>query len=274
MAASYNVCCFHYTDLFSKEIGEIVHSLKKRFLKYLLQLLKSAFIEGMMTWDAFRAFLIQTYAFFGLIGSLLIMFSMLVSALFYRGKKGENYSVFNHYISELGEVGVSRLSLLFNLGLIIGGLTLIPFLVGMGLALGNLWGKIAMIVGIWTALSCTAVGIFPMNNMKSHYWVALSYFRSGLVTVLLFSIAVFAQSAEFEIIPKISNLAGLFSVGCFAAFLLTTDTNKKKDESKEEALDPESLPERPRFWKTTILEWAVFFSTIVWFLVLALFALK
>ena len=227
-----------------------------------------------MTWDALRAFLIHNYAFFGLTGSLLIIFSMLVTGLAYRGKQGEHYSVFNHFISELGEVGVSRLSLLFNLGLIVGGLVLIPFLVGMGLALGNLWGKLALVVGIWTALSCAAVGIFPMNHIKSHYWVALSYFRSGLVTVLLFSIAVFAQSAEFEIIPKISNLAGLLSVLCYAAFLFTTDTGKKKDEPKEEVLDPDSLPERPRFWRTTILEWAVFFSTILWFLMLALFALK
>lgn len=227
-----------------------------------------------MTWDALRAFLIHNYAFFGLAGSLLIIFSMLVTGLTYRGKQGEHYSVFNHYISELGEVGVSRLSLLFNLGLIVGGLVLIPFLVGMGLALGNLWGKLALVVGIWTALSCAAVGVFPMNHIKSHYWVALSYFRSGLVTVLLFSIAVFAQSAEFEIIPRLSNLAGLLSVLCYAAFLLTADTGKKKGEPKEEVLDPDSVPERPRLWRTTILEWAVFFSTILWFLMLALFALK
>jgi hypothetical membrane protein len=199
---------------------------------------------------------------------------MLVTGLVYRGKQGERYSVFNHFISELGEPGVSRLAPLFNFGLIAGGLVLIPFIVGMGLALGSLWGKIALIVGVWTALSCAAVGVFPMNHEKSHIWVAMSYFRSGLVMVLLFSLAVFAQTEEFEIIPKLSNLAGLLSVGCYAAFLFITDTGKKKDETKEEPLDPESHPERPRFWRTTILEWAVFFSTILWFLIVALFALR
>ena len=227
-----------------------------------------------MAWDALRAFLIHYYAYFGLAGSLFIIISMLIAGLVYRGKQDEEYSILNHFISELGEVGVSRLAALFNWGLIVGGLVLIPFLVGMGLALGSLWGKIALIVGIWTALSCAAVGIFPMNHMKSHSWVAMSYFRSGLVTVLLFSIAVFTQSPEFEIIPKLSNLAGLLSVMCYAVFLFISDTSKKKDEPEREVLDPETYPERQRFSRITILEWAVFFSTVLWFLILALFALK
>jgi hypothetical membrane protein len=228
-----------------------------------------------MSGDAFRAFLIHYYAWFGLAGSLLILICMLVSGLAYRGKAGEHYSPLNHYISELGEVGVSHLARIFNAGLIIGGLVLIPFLAGMGLALGSLWGKIALAVGCFTAISCVGVGLFPMNHMESHAKVAMAYFRSGLVTVLLFSIAVFLQPGEFEIIPKASNAAGLFSVGCYAAFLLITDTKKKNEKKGEEAaLDPEAVPVRPRVSKVTLLEWAVFFSTIVWFFVLALFSLK
>ena len=232
------------------------------------------FAEGLMTWDTLRAFLIHYYAFFGLCGSLFIMFTMLVTGLVYRGKQGEKYSVFNHYISELGEVGVSQWALLFNLGLIVGGLVLIPFLVGMGMALANIWGILALIAGIWTSLSCMAVGFFPMNKIAAHYWVATSYFRSGLVTVFLFSVAIFAQSAEFEIIPKISNLAGLLSVVCYAGFLLMAGNNKQEKEITDKVFDQATQIERPGFRRTTILEWAVFFSTILWFLILAAFALK
>jgi hypothetical protein len=228
-----------------------------------------------MSGDAFRAFLIHYYAWFGLAGSLLILIGMLVSGLAYRGKAGERYSPLNHYISELGEVGVSRLAWTFNAGLIAGGVVLIPFLAGMGLALGSLWGKIALAVGCFTALSCIGVGLFPMNHMESHTKVAMAYFRSGLVTVLLFSIAVFLQPGEFEIIPKASNAAGLLSVGCYAVFLLIVDTKKAKEhEGEQDSLDPETEPVRPRISRTTLWEWAVFFSTIVWFFVLALFSLK
>lgn len=227
-----------------------------------------------MTGDAFRAFLIHYYAWFGLAGSLLILLAMLAAGLLYRGKAGERYSPLNHYISELGEVGVSRLAWAFNLALILGGLVFIPFLAGMGLALGSLWGKIALAVGTVTALACMGVGFVPMNHMKGHGWVAMTYFRSGLVTVLLFSLAVFLQSGEFEIIPKESNVAGLISVGCYAAFLLIVDNGKKNDRTETEMLDPETQPQRPKVSKTTIMEWAVFFSTILWFFVLSLFSLR
>lgn len=227
-----------------------------------------------MTGDAFRAFLIHYYAWFGLAGSLLILLAMLAAGLLYRGKAGERYSPLNHYISELGEVGVSRLAWAFNLALISGGLVFIPFLAGMGLALGSLWGKIALAVGTVTALACMGVGFVPMNHLKGHGWVAMTYFRSGLVTVLLFSLAVFLQSGEFEIIPKESNVAGLISVGCYAAFLLIVDNGKKNDRTETEMLDPETQPQRPKVSKTTIMEWAVFFSTILWFFVLSLFSLR
>lgn len=223
----------------------------------------------------FYPFLTQTYPLFGLVGSLLMIFSLFTSGVFYKGKKGERYSVFNHYISELGEVGVSKLAALFNLGLILGGLLLLPFIVGFGLALGNLWAKLGMGVGIWATLSVMAVGLFPMNHQKAHYFVAMSYFRSGLVMVLLFSVAVFTQIPDAQVISKASNLAGLISLLCYALFLFTSDTSRSKegDEKEDNLLDPESENVRPKFWRITILEWAVFFSTILWFLVISVYAL-
>lgn len=220
-----------------------------------------------------RDFLTQTYPLFGFIGSLLMIFAMFTTGIFYRGKMGERYSVLNHYISELGEVGVSRLAWLFNAGLILGGLFLLPFMVGFSLELNNLWAKLGMILGVWAAFSVMAVGVFPMNNRNAHIFVAMSYFRSGLVMVLLFSVAVFVQPLGQEVISKASNIAGLISLLCYATFLLTSDAPKKKNEEAESknVLDPEAEKVRPRFWRITILEWMVFFSTILWFLIIAIY---
>jgi hypothetical membrane protein len=226
-----------------------------------------------MIWNSMLSFISSYYPWFGIIGSLFIILCMCVTGLFYRGKKGERYSVLNHFISELGEVGVSRLAWLFNFALIVGSLAFIPFIVGMGLALGSLLAKIAMAVGVWATLSCALVGVFPMNHLKAHYWVAISYFRSGLIMVLLYSTAVFLQPSSHVVIPVASNFAGLLAFLCYAAFLFISDTKKKEDDQPESALDPDNEPERPKYWRSTILEWAVFFSTVLWFLIVALFSL-
>lgn len=78
------------------------------------------------------AWLIQSYQKLGLAGSLVILAGVLFSALFYRGKEGERYSITRHFISELGELGVSRMAPLFNTSLILAGLLFILMLIGVG----------------------------------------------------------------------------------------------------------------------------------------------
>ena len=226
-----------------------------------------------MDWTTIIEFIMNWYPWFGIGGSLLITACMVTAGSFYRGRKGEKYSLFNHFISELGEVGVSKAAAVFNTGLILGGLAFVPFIIGLCLTIGNLWAKIGMGVGIIATLSCALVGVFPMNNMKAHYIVAVTYFRTGLVMVLLVSAAVFLQPAGVVVFPKISNLAGLLAFISYAGFLFLLRTPKNDEASPENALDPLKEIERPKYWRETILEWAVFFSTTLWFFILALFAL-
>lgn len=218
-------------------------------------------------------FIKHWYPWFGIGGSLLITACMVITGLAYRGRQGEKYSIFNHFISELGEVGVSKAAAVFNTGLILGGLVFVPFIIGLCLTIGGLLAKIGMVVGILATLSCALVGVFPMNNMKAHYIVAVTYFRTGLVMVLLVSAAVFLQPARAVVFPKFSNLAGLLAFISYAGFLFLLRTPKHDEASPENALDPLKEVERPKFWRETILEWAVFFSTILWFFILALFGL-
>lgn len=228
-----------------------------------------------MDWNSLLSFIKVNYPLFGISGSLLIILSMLVTGLVYRGKEGERYSVLNHYISELGEVGVSKAAAVFNIGLTLGSIAFIPFLVGLTITLGSLWAKIGLVIGIWSSLSCAFVGVFPMNHMAAHKWVAVSYFRSGLVMVLLYSIAVFAQPASSVVIPKLSNIAGLLAFLSYAAFLFAMDTHKKKNDDPE-VLETETEKEwvRPSVSRFTILEWAISVANFIWFMIVALFALK
>jgi len=202
----------------------------------------------------------------GWAGCLILIISSLITAAGYRGKRGERYSALNHFISELGERGVSRLAPVFNIGLIAGGMLLLPYLISLGLLMGNLWAKLGMAAGIWTAGSCALVGLFPMDNREMHTRVAMSFFRGGLVTLILFSLAVWRQPVAH--VAKTVNIAGAMGICAYAAFLIIASRQLKEEELQEP--DPEDSPERPRFWILPAVEWTVFLTTIIWFFCLGL----
>ena len=205
----------------------------------------------------------------GIAGISIIAGATIITALFYSGRKHERFSMLNHFISELGEQGVSRLAPVFNSGLIVGGVTLIPFIIGVGLSLDSIWAKLGALAGIGAALGCAAVGIFPMNRLAPHAKAAFTFFRLGLGTILLFGIAIFAQPAGNRIVPLSANIFGALAVLSYAAFLILV-TRKTMPHETAEALNPEAISERPRVWHLVILEWAIFLTTHLWFLGVAL----
>jgi hypothetical membrane protein len=210
-------------------------------------------------------FLVAFFKYFGLAGTAIILLAVIYSALGYRGRRQEAYSLLNHFISELGEVGVSGRAWAFNAAMIAAGLLLVPFIIGLGLALGNLWGILSIFAGLWAAISCALVGVFPMNNLAAHSRAAISYFRGGLVMVVLFGVAIWLQPAGAAAVSGYANLFSLAAVAAYATFLILLGRKPKKTaEDPQSALDPAKVPERPRFWLLPALEWVVFFSTVLW----------
>ncbi len=63
----------------------------------------------------------RTIAAWGFAATGVLVVGALIPALSYRGKAGEPYSFLNHFISELGERGVSALAPVFNASLVLGG---------------------------------------------------------------------------------------------------------------------------------------------------------
>jgi LytS/YehU family sensor histidine kinase len=223
-----------------------------------------------MNGNTFVSLLFNVYAHFGWIGSLVILAGCLITALPYRGRAAEKYSILNHFISELGEIGVSKLAMVFNIGMIIGGALFLPFIAGLGLVLGTVWAYIGMAAGLLAAVSSILVGVFSMDRLEPHRKAAMTFFRSGLVTVLFFTIAVFVQPAGQRVIPLAVNIFGILAIISYSAFLVIVSqkTNKKGEENY--LLDPTEKKSRPRFWRTPFLEWMLFFATIAWFLCVSL----
>ena len=215
-----------------------------------------------------EAWLLNIYPILGWAGSLVILLTSLIAAFGYRGKQGERYSISTHFVSELGEVGVSRLAWVFNIGLILGSFFFLWMMPGVGLRLDSLWGYLATIAGMIAAMGCLFVGVFPMNNIKPHITAAMIYFRAGLATVFLFGIAILAQPASTRVIPLYSLIVAVFAFIAYFSFLIYLGkvTRKKEDPN---VLDTSSIIERPRFWLAPFLEWMVVIFTILWFLIIS-----
>jgi hypothetical membrane protein len=148
--------------------------------------------------------------------------------------------------------------------LILAGILLLPFMIGLGVVLESAWGKLGFLAGLWAAISVALVGVYPMNNLQPHSRAAMSYFRSGLVTVLLFGAAILIQLPEQTIIPKIAILLSALAVCAYASFLIIMQLKAARSQTQE-ILDPKIIPARPRFWLLPFLEWLVLISTLLWF---------
>ncbi|MGA2976238.1 MAG: DUF998 domain-containing protein [Spirochaetia bacterium] len=167
-----------------------------------------------------RALLDQAYPFLGIGGSLLVGASIAAAALTYTGEHGEPYSLLNHFISELGQVGVSRNAWLFNAGLIAAGILFILFCIGLRLSLRGIWSILGAAAGVCAGAFCSGVGVFPMNDLRMHLFVAMWFFRCGLATTLLFAIGILAQPRGGARIVKSASFFSLLAVAAYAGFLV------------------------------------------------------
>jgi hypothetical membrane protein len=217
--------------------------------------LLSSFIIFPMTFNFLRIF--------GFAGTGLVILTVFYPALVYQGKCGERYSLLNHFISELGEVGVSHAACIFNTGLFLGGLVLLPYIIGLGILFGSVLGWLGTAAGIIAVLSVAAVGVFPMNNLKPHAIAAMTYFRAGMVMVFFFGLAILFPAAEKTVVSPSANLLSLLAFLAYGAFL-TLPRVKHEEQKPADLLDPEQTPKRPHVWALATLEWLVFFSTVAW----------
>jgi hypothetical membrane protein len=205
--------------------------------------------------------------FLGIVGSALIAAVVAVVSLTYSGAQGERFSLLNHFISELGQLGVSRGAWLFNVGLMASGVLFIPYSIGLGLRIRGAWAYLGMAAGIGAGVFCAGVGIFPMNRLGPHIFTAMWFFRFGLLTALLFGISSVASPRGRERAGRMAGLFSLLAVAAYAGFLVLAGF---PHAGGGDPLDPSTYAHRPHFWLLAVVEWAVFFATILWFLGVAL----
>jgi len=158
------------------------------------------------------------FALAGIVAALIIGGAALVAAIVYRGSKGQAYSPLNHWVSELGQTGVSQLAQVFNFGLVVGGILFAIFMIGLAASrsgvLRLLYGALGVVAGIAGAF----VGIFPMNNLEGHGLAALTFFMLGWIVVGLASIDFLRDSDPR--FPWWLAIIGALTVAAFLGFLV------------------------------------------------------
>jgi hypothetical membrane protein len=197
----------------------------------------------------------------GLVGPILIIAGSLLTALAYTGVLGQRYSFLNHFISELGEVGVSEWAAIFNISLFVGGLCVTGFMLGAARLFGNWFGILFGLVGLATGISGSLVGIFPMPQ-EAHGPVAMWFFRTALASSAMYAIYVVASRqdrfARWTSIPAAS-----ISIITFAfLFLVPFGDSDGGDLMLTSA--------RPMVWASATLEWGVFVAVMAWVLATSL----
>jgi hypothetical membrane protein len=205
----------------------------------------------------------------GVIGSLLICLGILISALGYTGVEGQRYNLLNHFVSELGQIGVSDLAQAFNLSLIAAGVFNAVFLAWLPFQFKGWVRYPLLLIGILAAVSGALVGIFPMNALDKHIFVALAFFDLGLLTAFVYSLVIlFSKGLS---IARWLAIPGLFNT---AAFLVFTNFPSQF----EEGIDFQEgmgglLSNRPDFIPLALMEWVVIIGVVAWFFTLGLYFL-
>lgn len=203
------------------------------------------------------------FTVWGVGGSVLVLLGCVAASIPYRGRANERFSPFNHFISELGELDVSRLATLFNACLVVSGGLFTVFMVGFGRYFGTFAAVLAAAAGVYASLACSMVGLFPMNRISWHMTAAMSFFYGGLAMILLFGLAA-ALDPQSLLPPAFVTAAAAVTLA-FAAFLLAP-----RLEGQTFSLDP-SVSVRPGIWLHPLLEWVVMLGITGWVLSVSLY---
>ena len=195
-------------------------------------------------------------ALLGLVSTSLILLVIAVAAFPYRGRLGEAYSPLNHFISELGEISVSRLAWAFNLGIVVGGMGLGTFLLLLAFRLNGPFKTPFVAVGLVAGVSGTLVGVFPMDYLSTHRIASDVFFLTGGLVAGIFSL--WLLTARRPGFTRWLLAPGAEVVVVFGTFIAAYSTYHPANPDGPILNRPTGL------WGVPFLEWVSLLSLLLW----------
>ena len=206
----------------------------------------------------------------GMVGTAVMGLGMLLTALAYRGVESQRYSLTNHFVSELGELGVSEWAPVFNWSLIIGGILTTIFMIYLASQIDH-WLKYPLgLISVFSTINGALVGVYPMNDLEPHIRVAMRFFNLGMLTTFLYSL-VFLFNSRHPF-PRWLAIPGFVNALTFAWFLYfpaETPTEPSFDQGMAGL-----LTNRPDYIPLALLEWVVILGILFWVFLLAVYLLR
>jgi len=114
-------------------------------------------------------------------------------------------SQFNWFTWALSDLGVHQAALIFNSGLVVGGVLTTIFAIGLMQTLRKqVLGFLGTFTLILSTISLCAIGVFPESAGRIHFYVSISFFALLAISLFLIGAALIRESSQ--------RYSGLFSI--------------------------------------------------------------
>jgi len=123
---------------------------------------------------------------------------------------------FDWFKNALSDLGVGEAALIFNSGLIIGGVLTTILAIGlMRILKKHVLGLVGAFILVLSSISLCAIGVFPESAGRTHFYVSFAFFSLLVISLFLIG-ATLTQKASQRYLGVFSILAGVVAATAWA----------------------------------------------------------
>ena len=197
------------------------------------------------------------------LSTCLILYSVIViSAWAYIGEQQQTYSIFNHFISELGSAKFSDYHLVYNIGLICSAIGFGYFTRGIAAYTDTRLNRVGIRLGVLSAVLCVGVGLVNEDYRIPHLILALGFFSTAAGAVAVFSWSILKE--QQNPFPRYTAIHGFLIPVLFLIFM-----SMPKDLMAVKR-DAGPLFVRPDIWWLPFFEWLIFVALTSWIAIVSI----